>query len=123
MRVWAHHGLMDDHEGGEDGGAAARQGSVQPLAVDDIHEDAAPEHGAENGAEAKEVEAGSDLAAVVARLVVVAPGKFSAWVSRLEAVARGGLKVEVEVRVRGGWVRVWQGKGVERTTRRRVRRR
>ena len=78
VRVWAHHGLMDDHEGGEDGGAAARQGSVQPLAVDDVHEDAAPEHGAENGAEAKEVEAGSVLAGVVARLVVVAPGKFSA---------------------------------------------
>mmetsp|Transcript_29240 Transcript_29240/g.74109 ORF Transcript_29240/g.74109 Transcript_29240/m.74109 type:complete len:584 (+) Transcript_29240:430-2181(+) len=67
------HGLMDDHEGGEDGGAAARQGSVQPLAVDDVHEDAAPEHGAENGAEAKEVDAGSVLAGVVARLEVVAP--------------------------------------------------
>ena len=75
--VWAHHGLMDDHEGGEDGGAAARQGSVQPLAVDDIHEDAAPEHGAENGAEAKEVDAGSVLAGVVARLEVVAPSQFS----------------------------------------------
>ena len=69
---------MDEPKDGEDGGDAARQGSVKPLAVDDVHEDAAPEHGAENGAEAKEVEAGSDLAAVVARLVVVAPGKFSA---------------------------------------------
>ena len=68
---------MDDHEGGEDGGAAARQGSVQPLAVDDVHEDAAPEHGAENGAEAKELDAGSVLAVVVARLEVVAPGQFS----------------------------------------------
>ena len=77
VRVWAHHGLMDDHEGGEDGGAAARQGSVQPLAVDDVHEDAAPEHGAENGAEAKKVDAGSVLAGVVARLEVVAPGQFS----------------------------------------------
>ena len=77
VRVRAHHGLMDDHEGGENGGAAARQGSVQPLAVDDVHEDAAPEHGAENGAEAKEVDAGSVLAGVVARLEVVAPGQFS----------------------------------------------
>ena len=77
-RVWAHRGLMDEPEDGEDGSDAARQGCVQPLAVDDVHEDAAPEHGAENGAEAKEVEAGSPLARVVARLVVVAPGKFSA---------------------------------------------
>ena len=57
---------MDDHESGEDGGDAARQGSVQPLAVDDVHEDAAPEHGAENGAEAHKVEAGFVLARLTA---------------------------------------------------------
>ena len=68
---------MDEPKDGEDGGDAARQGSVQPLTVDHVHEDAAPEHGAENGAEAKEVDAGSVLAGVVARLEVVAPGQFS----------------------------------------------
>ena len=71
----AHLGLMDDHEGGEDGGAAACQGRVQPLAVDDVDEDAAPEHGVEQGVAAHEVEAGGVLARVVARLEVVAPGK------------------------------------------------
>ena len=76
-RVWAHRGLMDEPKDGEDGGDAAREGSVQPLTVDNVHEDAAPEHGAENGAEAKEVDAGSVLAGVVARLEVVAPGQFS----------------------------------------------
>lgn len=76
VRVWAHPGLMDDHESGEDGGDAARQGSVQPLAVDDVHEDAAPEHGAENGAGAHKVEAGLVLARLTARPgEVVAPGK------------------------------------------------
>ena len=70
---------MDEPKDGEDGGDAAREGSVQPLTVDNVHEDAAPEHGAENGAEAKEVEAGSDLARLEGTTsVVVAPGKFSA---------------------------------------------
>ena len=74
-RVWTHLGLVDDHEDGEDGGDAARQGSVQPLAVEDVHEDAAPEHGVEQSVAAHEVEAGGVLARVVARLEVVAPGK------------------------------------------------
>ena len=75
-RVWAHRGLMDEPQDGEDGGDAARQGSVHPLAVDDVHEDAAPEHGAENGAEAHKVEAGLVLARLTARPgEVVAPGK------------------------------------------------
>ena len=77
VRVRAHLGLMDDHEGGEDGGAAACQGRVQPLAVDDVDEDAAPEHGVEQGVAAHEVEAGGVLARVVARLEVVAPGSVS----------------------------------------------
>ena len=66
-------GLMDDAEHGEEGRDAARDGSVEPLAVDRIHEDAAPEHGVEQVPVLHQGEADCHLAAVVGYGEVVDP--------------------------------------------------